>query len=118
MAEFVPPQPSLDITPAHEPVLPAAAAHAAAPLAESRPWMQWLANPWADKALAIVAVLPFVYPIVLHFRQHFRIGELIYLGQVLILIGTMVFRRLPVRISANPYYWVVAFLASYWGLFL
>ncbi len=86
--------------------------------AERRPISRWLVNPWVDKTLAIVAVLPFVYPIVMHFRHQMKIGEIVYLVQALVLIGTMVFRRKPVRISTNPYYWVVAFLASYWGLFI
>jgi len=86
--------------------------------AEPRPLIQWLANPWVDKVLAILAILPFVYPIAMHFRHHMKFGEIVYLAQVLLLIGTMVFRRLPVRISTNPYYWAVAFLASYWGLFI
>jgi protein-S-isoprenylcysteine O-methyltransferase Ste14 len=80
--------------------------------------LQWLVNPWVDKALAIVAVLPFVYPITIHFRHHLRWGELIYLGQIFLLIGTMMFRRAPVRITTNLYYWVVAFMASYWGFFV
>jgi protein-S-isoprenylcysteine O-methyltransferase Ste14 len=87
-------------------------------IAEPRPIIQWMANPWVDKTLAILAVLPFAYPIAMHFRHHLKFGEIVYLAQVLLLIGTMVFRRLPVRISTNPYYWVVAFLASYWGLFI
>jgi len=87
-------------------------------IAEPRPFSRWLVNPWVDKTLAIIAVLPFVYPIAMHFRHHPKIGEIIYLAQVLLLIATMIFRRLPVRISTNPYYWVVAFLASYWGLLI
>ncbi|HXC32510.1 MAG TPA: methyltransferase [Verrucomicrobiae bacterium] len=86
--------------------------------AGSHPILQWLVNPWVDKALAIVAVLPFVYPIAIHFRQHFKFGEIVYLAQVLLLIGTMIFRRAPVRITTNKYYWVVSFVASYWGLFI
>ncbi len=116
MSEFVPPH-SLEIAPDRGAVLPGepASASVAGP---SRPLLWWMANPWVDKALAVLAVSPFVYPIMLHFQQHFRIGDLIYLAQVLILIGTMVVRRLPVRISTNPYYWVIAFLASYWGLLI
>lgn len=87
-------------------------------IAEPRPILQWMANPWVDKTLAILAMLPFAYPVTMHFRHHMKFGEIVYLAQVLLLIGTMVFRRLPVRISTNPYYWVVAFLASYWGLFI
>ena len=85
---------------------------------ETRSFLSWLVNPWVDKVLAVVAILPFVYPISLHFRHHLRWGEVIYLAQVLLLIGTMIIRRAPVRITTNAYYWVVAFMASYWGLFI
>jgi protein-S-isoprenylcysteine O-methyltransferase Ste14 len=88
------------------------------PVAAPRPLLHWLFNPWVDKTLAVLAILPFVYPVAMHFRHHLKIGEVVYLIQVLLLIGTMVFRRLPVRISTDPFYWAVAFLASYWGLFI
>jgi protein-S-isoprenylcysteine O-methyltransferase Ste14 len=85
---------------------------------EPRALLRWLTNPWVDKTLAILAVLPFVYPIAMHFRAHIRVWEAIYLAQTLLLIGTMVFRSIPVRITTDPYSWVVAFVASYWGLFV
>jgi len=78
----------------------------------------WLTNPWVDKILAILAVLPFVYPIALHFQSYVSIWEVTYLAQTVILIATMVIRRPPVRISTNPYYWVAAIAASYWGLLI
>jgi protein-S-isoprenylcysteine O-methyltransferase Ste14 len=78
----------------------------------------WWATPWMDKTLAVLAVLPFVYPIAKHFRQHLNLVEATYLVQTLVLIGTMLSRRMPVRITTNPYYWAVAFIGSYWGLFL
>lgn len=118
MSELAKQGPAMIARPAREATKMAEQSYAPQSYAQSRSFLRALANPWADKALAILAVLPFVYPIVTHFQHQFRLGEFIYLGQVLLLIGTMVFRRLPVRISSNLYYWVVAFLASYWGLFL
>jgi protein-S-isoprenylcysteine O-methyltransferase Ste14 len=117
MSDFVQPQPASISPPIGESMERNEEACAPQPFAE-RPFPRWLANPWVDKILAILAVLPFVYPIVMHFRHHVKFGELVYLVQVLLLIATMVIRRLPVRISTNPYYWVVAFMASYWGLFI
>jgi protein-S-isoprenylcysteine O-methyltransferase Ste14 len=87
-------------------------------LAEPRPLSRWFMLPWVDKTLAILAVLPFVYPITLRFRQHIDIWEIVYLLQTLLIIATMVFRRIAVRISTNPYYWVLAVVASYWGLLI
>jgi protein-S-isoprenylcysteine O-methyltransferase Ste14 len=82
------------------------------------PAHRWLTNPWVDKTLAILAVLPFVYPVAKRLGQHAGFLEVTYLVQTLILIGTMAFRRLPVRITTNPYYCAVAFIGSYWGLFV
>ncbi len=117
MRDFVQPQPASISPPIGEAIERNEEACAPQQLAE-RPFPQWLANPWVDKILAILAVLPFVYPIAMHFRHHLKFGEIVYLAQVLLLIGTMVIRRLPVRISTNPYFWVVAFMASYWGLLI
>ena len=89
---------------------------AAQEFAEPRPIIRWLMTPMVDKALAIVAVLPFVYPIAMHFRHYMKIGEIVYLAEVLLLIGTMVSRRTPVRITTNPFYCLLACVASYWGL--
>jgi protein-S-isoprenylcysteine O-methyltransferase Ste14 len=117
MSDFVQPQPASISPPIGEAIERNEDACAPRPLAD-RPFPQWLANPWVDKILAILAVLPFVYPIAMHFMHQIRVGEILYLAQVLLLIGTMVFRRLPVRITTNLYYWVIAFVASYWGLLI
>jgi protein-S-isoprenylcysteine O-methyltransferase Ste14 len=79
---------------------------------------QWMMIPWVDRALAILAVAPFVYPIVVHLKHYLRYGELVYLAEILLLIGTMVSRRTAVRVSLRPAYFVLACVASYWGLFL
>jgi protein-S-isoprenylcysteine O-methyltransferase Ste14 len=118
MVEFAGQQPVPTTMPQPDTASMSAPAGAVPRRAGSHSTLQWLVNPWVDKALAIVAVLPFAYPVVTHFRHHLRWGELIYLGQVLLLIATMVFRRAPVRITTNKYYWAVSFVASYWGLFI
>ena len=103
----------------HETIEMSQEACAAKGFAHSGELIRWLTIPWVDKTLAILAVLPFVYPVAMHFmQQHIRLGEIFYLVQTLLLIGTMVFRRIPVRITTNLYYWVVAFVASYWGLLI
>jgi protein-S-isoprenylcysteine O-methyltransferase Ste14 len=76
---------------------------------------EWLKNPWVDKACAILTLLPVVYPIVRHFRQYLRPAEALMLTEVLLFTGTMIFRRLPVRVTTNPYHWLIASLAVYWS---
>ena len=91
---------------------------AADEFAGSHPFMQWITKTWVDKVLAIAAVLPFIYPILKHFRQHWTVGDTLYLAQVLLLVGTLIIRRIPVRVTSNPLYWLLAFVATYWGLFV
>ena len=82
------------------------------------PLMRILAMPAVDKTIAIVACLPFVY--VLYHRL--AEGTLnipragVALGQ-LITIATMVLRRAPERITPNPLWWLLAFVATYGSLF-
>lgn len=75
-----------------------------------------LTNPWVDKGFAIVAIFPFAWPIVHHFTRYgFNFPDLVYVIQTTLLVGTMVFRNTPVRVTTNPIFWGLAFLATYWG---
>jgi protein-S-isoprenylcysteine O-methyltransferase Ste14 len=79
--------------------------------------MTLLAIPAVDKAIAIVATLPFVYAL----YHRLAAGSLTIpgagaaLGQ-LITIATMVLRRAPQRITPNPWWWLLAFIATYGSL--
>jgi len=78
--------------------------------------MQWLTKPWVDKSLALVAISPFVWDVVAHYKSfHFEIPSLCYLADVLIVATTMVFRKSPKRVTPNPWFWLLAFVATYWG---
>jgi protein-S-isoprenylcysteine O-methyltransferase Ste14 len=76
----------------------------------------WLVVPWVDKSLAILVVLFAVYPIATHFREYAYLGEIVFLSETLLFVVTMVFRKAPVRVTVNPWYWLLAFAASCWGL--
>lgn len=72
--------------------------------------------PWVDKAVAAVAILPFIIPIIHHFRTFgFNVPDVVYVLQTAILVGTMVIRNPPVRVTHNPVFWALAFVATYWG---
>jgi protein-S-isoprenylcysteine O-methyltransferase Ste14 len=76
-------------------------------------------NPWVDKTIAILATLPFVYElyrIVMRGEMNIPRGSVAI--QFLVVIITMVLRTAPTRITLNPFYWALAFFASYWGLFV
>jgi protein-S-isoprenylcysteine O-methyltransferase Ste14 len=81
--------------------------------------MEVLTTPWVDKTIAIVAVVPNA----IELYRRYTGGSLSFpravLGiQVFILIVTMVLRRPPVKVTPNPWYWLLAFVASYGLLFV
>ena len=77
-----------------------------------------LTIPWVDKTIAVLAVLPFAYELVrIAMRGEMNIARASVAIQFLLVIATMVLRTAPVRVTPNPWYWLLAFLASYWGLF-
>jgi protein-S-isoprenylcysteine O-methyltransferase Ste14 len=81
-------------------------------------FMRVLTAPAVDKTIAIVASLPFVYAL----YHRLAMGTLnippacAAIGQ-LIVIATMVMRRAPRRITPNPLWWLLAFVATYGALF-
>ena len=80
-------------------------------------FMEFLTTPWVDKTIAIIAVVPNA----IELYHRYTAGNLSFpravLGtQTFILIVTMVFRRTPVKVTPNPWYWLLAFVATY-GIF-
>ena len=74
-----------------------------------------LATRWVDKVIALLALLPFAYAI----GEVARAGDLDVprLGLILqlaVMVLTMALRRPPVRVTTNPFYWVLACVATYW----
>jgi protein-S-isoprenylcysteine O-methyltransferase Ste14 len=76
--------------------------------------MEFLTTPWVDKTIAVIAVTPNS----LELYHRYTDANLTFvrgvLGiQVIILVITMVLRRTPVRVTPNPWYWLLAFVATY-----
>jgi protein-S-isoprenylcysteine O-methyltransferase Ste14 len=70
---------------------------------------------WLDRAIASVACLPLIYLVYyryVHMHQGFPLIALSL--NMLILIVTMIIRRPPKRVTPNPLYWLLAFVATYW----
>jgi protein-S-isoprenylcysteine O-methyltransferase Ste14 len=79
-----------------------------------RGFMDWLAIPWVDKSIALVATVPFV----IELYQRWVVGHVNFpravLGiQLLVIIVVMVLRTAPVRVTPNPWYWLLAFVTTY-----
>lgn len=78
----------------------------------------FLANPVVDKTIAVLACLPFLLALYMRLRAGTLDIVRINLSiQNLILVVTMLIRRTPVRVTTNPWLWLLAFVATYW-LFL
>src|SRR5215467_7840345 len=79
--------------------------------------MRALSLPWLDRTIAAIACVPLVY--LAYYRyEHWHHGFPLIAStlNVLILVLTMVIRRPPTRITPNPWYWLLAFVATYWDL--
>ncbi|MFZ0310905.1 MAG: methyltransferase [Candidatus Sulfotelmatobacter sp.] len=77
-----------------------------------------LTKPWVDRVLAAVAMVPFVrsvYLSVSHHNIHMNIPSVLFVASMLVIIGTTLFRKAPVRVTPNPWFWTLAFVATYWG---
>jgi protein-S-isoprenylcysteine O-methyltransferase Ste14 len=70
---------------------------------------------WVDKPIAIVALLPFVYEIWENVdAAAVDVPRLVLTLQLAVIVLTMALRRPPVRVTANPLFWLLAFVATYW----
>jgi protein-S-isoprenylcysteine O-methyltransferase Ste14 len=77
-------------------------------------FMEMLSVPWVDKAIAVAAVLPSVVELYHRYTGADLTFPRAVLGvQVMVLIVTMVIRRTPVRVTPNPWFWLLAFAATY-----
>ena len=79
-----------------------------------RSFMHMLAIPWVDKSIAVVATIPFV----IELYDRWVVGHVNFpralLGiQVLVIIVVMLLRTAPVRVTPNPWYWLLAFVTTY-----
>lgn len=79
-----------------------------------RSFLNLLAIPWVDKSIAIVATIPFV----IELYHRWMVGNVNFpravLGiQLLVIIVVMVLRTAPVRVTPNPWYWLLAFVTTY-----
>ena len=81
------------------------------------PFLQVLAQPWLDRTIAFIAMVPLLY--LTYYRyQHMRLGVPLasFAIGTLIAFVTMILRRPPKRITPNPLYWLLTFVATYWAV--
>lgn len=72
---------------------------------------------WLDRTIAAIACVPIVY--LGYYRyEHWHLGMPL-IGStlnILLLVATMIIRRPPKRVTPNPFYWLLAFVATYWPI--
>jgi len=78
-----------------------------------------LSLPWLDRTIAAVACVPIAYGVYYRYT-HFHHGLPLFAAvlNAVVLIVTMLIRRPPKRVTPNPWYWLLAFVASYWLVFI
>ncbi len=76
-----------------------------------------LSLPWLDRTIAAIACIPLLY--LAYYRyEHWHHGLPLITSALgtLILVATMIIRRPPKRVTPNPWYWLLAFVATYWQM--
>lgn len=70
-----------------------------------------------DKVCAAIAVVPFIW-LTYHRFQAFGLDlpRVVFAIHILVFIATMVTRKAPVRVSTNPWFWLLTFVETYWGV--
>jgi protein-S-isoprenylcysteine O-methyltransferase Ste14 len=81
--------------------------------------MRVLSQPWLDRTIGVIASAPLAYGVYYRYtHSHHGIPLIASVLNTSILILTMVIRRPPKRVTPNPWYWLLAFFATYWLLFI
>jgi protein-S-isoprenylcysteine O-methyltransferase Ste14 len=76
-----------------------------------------LSLPWLDRTIAAIACVPLLYLAYYRYEHwHHGLPLLTSALGVLILVATMIIRRPPKRVTPNPWYWLLAFVATYWQM--
>ncbi len=79
-----------------------------------RGFMELLVVPWVDKTIAILASVPFAFELYRRWAiGHANFPRIVLGLQLLIIISLMVLRTAPVRVTPNPWFWVLAFVSTY-----
>jgi protein-S-isoprenylcysteine O-methyltransferase Ste14 len=79
-----------------------------------RRFLDLLGIPWVDKTISLIATIPFV--IELYHRWvlgHVNFPRAVLGLQLLVIIVLMLLRTAPVRVTPNPWFWLLAFVTTY-----
>jgi protein-S-isoprenylcysteine O-methyltransferase Ste14 len=95
----------------------AASSQPAVAAARKEERLAFLMTPWVDKVVAAIAVVPFIWLIYFRFRTFgFDLPRVVFALHGLVFITTMITRKTPVRVSTNPWFWLLTFVETYWAV--
>ena len=73
-----------------------------------------LMNPNVDRMIAVIAILPMLWAAYYRYEHYgLNLPVIFYWVNTFVLVLTMVFRRPPKRITPNPWFWLLAFINTY-----
>jgi protein-S-isoprenylcysteine O-methyltransferase Ste14 len=85
---------------------------------EKRHVVDLLYIPWVDKTIAVIAIIPNAIGLYWRYTDNrLNFVRVVASIQVFLLIITMIIRRTPLRVTPNPWFWLLAFVATY-GMFV
>ncbi len=68
-----------------------------------------------DRFVAAIACIPFAYSLAHEMRFFgFNLAWIVANANFILLIAAMLLRRAPSRVTPQPLYWLLAFVATYW----
>jgi len=76
-----------------------------------------LSRPGLDRSIAAIACVPLLYLTYYRYEHwHHGVPLIAFALNILILVVTMMIRHPPKRVTPNPWYWLLAFVATYWQI--
>lgn len=80
-----------------------------------RGFLERLMNPKVDRAIAVVAILPMLWSARYRYQHYgLNVPVIYYFINTFVVVLTMVSRRPPRRITPNPWFWLLAFVNTYY----
>jgi protein-S-isoprenylcysteine O-methyltransferase Ste14 len=80
-------------------------------------FLAFASRPWADKSIAVAVSVPAFWVAYDCYQAGLMdLPRALFFTQAALFVVTMLMRRNPVRISANPWFWLVASINTYYNL--
>lgn len=76
---------------------------------------RWMCSPWTDRFIALVACVPFARSLAHEIHTFgLNLAWIVTNANFTLLVLGMLVRRPPARVTLQPLFWLLAFVATYW----